>query len=434
MDDSRTIYTPSELNREARLRLEAGFGRLWLEGEISNLSRPASGHLYFSLKDDRAQVRCALFRSQAAALSFEPRNGQQVQARGRVSIYEARGDFQMIAEHLEEAGEGRLRAAYEALKNKLKGEGLFDPANKQALPRFPARVAVITSPSGAVIRDIINVMERRWPLARLRLHPVPVQGTEAPFAIINALEAANRHSWADCIVLARGGGSLEDLHAFNDEAVARAVFASEIPVVSAVGHETDFSICDFVSDLRAPTPSAAAELIGPDIGQLRQEFIAMAVQLQRRISARLQGYGQSHDHLALRLLRQHPGRRLEEHHRALTRLRSRMSAHVGRLVPDGVQRVGGLRQRLLASTRRLVPERGLRLQQLARTLHAVSPLPTLERGYVIMTDTKTGKALKSIAKIEKQQAVSAQLKDGRVYAKVVRVSDERLPSCKEEPD
>ena len=426
MDESRTVYTPSELNHEARLRMEAGFGRLWLEGEISNLSRPASGHLYFSLKDDRAQVRCALFRSSAAGLGFAPRNGQQVQARGRVSIYEARGDFQFIAEHLEEAGEGRLRAAYEALKKKLEGEGLFDAAAKQAMPTYPARVAVVSSPGGAVIRDIINVMGRRWPLAVVRLHPVPVQGDDAPAAIIAALQAANRHDWADCIILARGGGSLEDLHAFNDEAVARAVFASGIPVVSAVGHETDFSICDFVADLRAPTPSAAAELVCPDIRQLTTRFDNMALQLQRRMTSRLQAAAQLHDQLSMRLTRQHPGRRLQEHRRLLKQLQGRMSSYVSRLVPNAAQRVEGLQQRFLVSARRMVPERAAHLQQLVRTLHAVSPLPTLARGYAVLVDASNEKPLSSIKQITPAGSVYAQLSDGRVYASVDKVTPDRL--------
>ncbi|NND44224.1 MAG: exodeoxyribonuclease VII large subunit, partial [Xanthomonadales bacterium] len=220
----REIYTPSELNREVKLHLEGGFGRVRVEGEISNLSRPASGHLYFSLKDDKAQVRCALFRSQAMALSFRPENGAQVVARGRISLYEARGDYQMIVEGLAEAGEGRLRAEFEALKKRLEQEGLFDPASKQELPPYPRRIAVVTSPSGAVIRDILHVLQRRWPLAAVRLYPVPVQGEEAAPAIIRALAAIQQHGWAEVAILARGGGSLEDLHAFNQEPVARAIF------------------------------------------------------------------------------------------------------------------------------------------------------------------------------------------------------------------
>jgi exodeoxyribonuclease VII large subunit len=321
MELQRSVFTPSELNHEARLHLEAGFGRI----EISNLSRPASGHIYFSMKDDKAQVRCAMFRSNLSGVAFRPENGMQVQARGRLSLYEARGDYQLILDAMEEAGEGQLRAAFEALKKKLQGEGLFDPAIKKSLPTYPERIAVITSPSGAVIKDILNVLKRRWPLAAVRLYPVPVQGQEAPEAICNALSAANRHQWGQALIIGRGGGSLEDLQAFNDESVARAIADSELPVISAVGHETDFSISDFVADLRAPTPSAAAELLAPDGEALKQAFAGQLVQLRHRMQARLQSLSQSHDNLSRRLSQQHPERKLLENRKLLTGLSSRQS-------------------------------------------------------------------------------------------------------------
>ena len=258
------VYTPSELNLEVKLHLEAGFPRVVLEGEISNLARPASGHLYFSLKDERAQIRCAMFRSAALRTKLRPANGMLVQARGRISLYEPRGEYQFIVDGLQEAGEGLLQRRFDELKKKLEAEGLFDAARKQALPPCPARIALVTSPSGAAVRDLLHVLERRWPVAGVRLYPVRVQGEEAPGEIRRAIESANRHGGAELLIIGRGGGSLEDLKAFNDEAVARAVAASRIPVVAAVGHETDFSICDFVADLRAPTPSAAAELATPD--------------------------------------------------------------------------------------------------------------------------------------------------------------------------
>ena len=246
------IYTPSELNHEARLHLEAGFGRVWIEGEISNMSRPASGHIYFSLKDEKAQINCALFRSNAYGMNFKPENGMLVQARGRVSLFEARGNYQLIADSMVRSGEGLLRAKFELLKNSLASEGLFAESIKKPLPAFPMRIAVVSSPSGAALRDILNVLERRWPLATVRIYGVPVQGVEAAPAIVEALLAANQHQWAEVIITGRGGGSLEDLWAFNEEPVARAIHASEIPVVSAVGHEIDFSISDFVADLRHP--------------------------------------------------------------------------------------------------------------------------------------------------------------------------------------
>ncbi len=426
MDEHRTIYTPSELNREARLHLEAGFPRVWIEGEISNLSRPASGHLYFSLKDDRAQVRCALFRSDAMRLGFRPADGMLVQARGRVSLYEQRGSYQLIADTLEESGEGRLRAAFEALKMRLDAEGLFDPGAKQPLPAYPEHIAVVTSPSGAVIRDILQVLERRWPLARVRLYPVAVQGEESPAALVRALQAANRHGWADAVILGRGGGSLEDLAAFNDEAVARAVFASRIPVVSAVGHETDFSICDFVADVRAPTPSAAAELLSPDRAALQSAFGALGRQLQRRMAERLQRLGQQHDHLAHRLTRQHPGYRLGEHAKTLSQSARRLAAAGRRLVPDRQSRLSPSRDRLMASVARLVPDRRKSLQLLARTLHAVSPLPTLDRGYALITAPEDDRTITSARQADPGTRIAAQLKDGRLFATVDEVTDEKL--------
>ncbi|NNK32485.1 MAG: exodeoxyribonuclease VII large subunit, partial [Xanthomonadales bacterium] len=263
-NESAHVYTPSELNREIKLHLEAGFPRLLIEAEVSNLARPASGHLYFSLKDERAQVRCAMFRSAAMRSAVQVENGLKVLAAGRISLYEPRGEYQFIVERLQEAGEGALQRRFEELKKRLESEGLFDPARKKPLPPYPARIGLVTSRSGAALRDLLHVLGRRWPVAAIRLHPVAVQGADAPSELRRAIEAANRHGWAEILIVGRGGGSLEDLAAFNEESVARAVHDSTIPVVSAVGHETDFSICDFVADLRAPTPSAAAELATPD--------------------------------------------------------------------------------------------------------------------------------------------------------------------------
>ncbi len=424
MEGQRTIYTPSELNHEVRLHLEAGFGRIWLEGEISNLSRPASGHLYFSLKDDKAQINCAFFKSNAGRIQFRPENGMQVQARGRLSLYEARGNYQLIVDSMQDAGEGRLRAAFEALKKKLQGEGLFEAGLKQPLPAYPTRVAVITSPSGAVIRDILNVLKRRWPLASVRLYPVPVQGDEAAAAIELALEAVNRHGWAQAVILGRGGGSFEDLQAFNEESVARAIAISSLPVISAVGHETDFSIADFVADVRAPTPSAAAELLTPDGQALKRSFAEFALQFDRRIQAQLQRLSQKTDHLSRRLASQHPGRKMEEHYKLLGQLSSRLGTNGRRLVADRKLKLERIVERIFAGGQRIVPERRSSLQELARTLNAVSPLPTLDRGYAIISDHQ--RLLGSVSGVQPGQAISAQLADGRIYARVDRVTAESL--------
>jgi exodeoxyribonuclease VII large subunit len=414
----RDVRTPSEINHEARLHLEAGFGRLWVEGEISNLSRPASGHLYFSLRDEKAQISCALFRSSARGLGFRPDNGQLVQAHGKLSLYEASGRYQLIVDRLEVAGEGRLRAAFEALKNKLDSEGLFDPTGKLELPNAPTRIGVITSSSGAVIRDILHVLQRRWPLAAVRLYPVPVQGDEAPAAIVSALASANRNAWAQAIILGRGGGSLEDLWAFNEEAVARAIHASNIPVISAVGHETDFSISDFVADVRAPTPSAAAEVLTPDQAMLRRSLDHALTQLSMRWQDAFRQRAQQADHLGHRLAQQHPDRQLQRHSERLELARERLLAARGRFTPARRDALDALRRRLTNSASQVLPERQQRLQSLARTLHAVSPLPTLARGYAVVTDQQSGKAISSIDAAQPGQATVTLVRDGRIVSVV----------------
>lgn len=432
---SEHVYTPTELNREVKLHLEMGFSRILLEAEVSNLSRPASGHQYFTLKDERAQVRCALFRSAAARSGVRLENGMQVLAKGRVSLYEPRGDFQMIVDSVQEAGEGALLRQFEELKKKLEAEGLFDAAGKRPLPPFPRRIALVTSPRGAAVRDILHVLERRWPLSRVRLYPVLVQGDGAPAEIREAIRAANRHGWADLLICGRGGGSLEDLLAFNDEGVARAVHASDIPIVSAVGHETDFSICDFVADLRAPTPSAAAELATPDQHSLRETLNRTERQLLRRVQDRLQREGQRADHLAHRLRQRHPATHLAERSRRLEASRAALSRNMGRLLERHTLQVHGAARRLAAQqpSRRLealgqrlaaahktlqqhaqhtLRSRRRHLQELARTLQAVSPLATIGRGYAVLTATETGQLVSSVTRSRPGLAVTAQLQDG----------------------
>ena len=421
------IYTPSELNHEARIHLEAGFGRVWVEGEISNLSRPASGHIYFSLKDEKAQISCALFRSNTYGMGFKPENGMLVRARGRVSLYEARGNYQLIADSLVRSGEGLLRAKFELLKNNLEAEGLFSEAHKTALPDFPLRIAVITSPTGAALRDILNVLERRWPLAKIRVYGVSVQGDEAAPAIVKALEAANRHDWAQVIIAGRGGGSLEDLWAFNEETVARAIYASALPVVSAVGHEIDFSISDFVADLRAPTPSAAAELVSPDQRILKQSLVTIGQRLQQRTQYLLQQLSQKLDHLAHRLQQQHPGQRLVQDRKSLQQALHRLQLAGARIVPARQRQLLQLyRHRLLPAGNRIVPERRRLLQELARTLNAVSPLPTLARGYAIVTDAESGTAISSVKDVSPNQELLTQFGDGRGRSRVDGVDEDSL--------
>ena len=434
---SEQIYTPSELNREIRIHLEMGFPRILLEAEISNLARPASGHLYFSLKDDKAQIRCAMFRSSAGRMGIAVQNGMKVLARGRISLYEQRGDYQLIVDSMQDAGEGILQRQFEELKKKLDAEGLFDPAHKQKLPPYPARIGLITSSSGAAVRDLLHVLDRRWPVAQVRLYPVLVQGNEAPAEIRSAIESANEHGWAESLIIGRGGGSLEDLEAFNDETVARAVFASSIPVVSAVGHETDFSICDFVADLRAPTPSAAAELATPDQAVLKESFSRAQRQLQRRIQDRLAQNSQGLDHLSHRLQQLHPASRLAEQAKQMEILNSSLTRSMKRTFRDHSLKLNALSSRLmvhrpdrqLAELRERVANLGKSvgrlaagtvrsrrelLGNLARTLNAVSPLETISRGYAVVTSTESGDVISSVSQVEVGDSISAQLKDGKL--------------------
>ena len=310
MTDPQATLTVTQLNRQVKRLLESNFDFIWVEGELSNFARPASGHWYFSLKDADCQVRCAMFRNRNQRVRQVPANGEAVRLRARVSLYEGRGEFQLIVEHLEPAGAGALQLAYEALKEKLRSEGLFEAGRKRPLPSFPSRIGVITSPSGAAIRDILSVFRRRYPGLESDVLPVPVQGAEAAPAICRALELANQWHAAgsryfDVLVVGRGGGSLEDLWAFNEESVARAIVASALPVVSAVGHEVDFTIADFVADARAATPSASAELLSPEALEWLAQFRALERQLARATQRRISDSAQVLNHLR-RLLR-HPG-------------------------------------------------------------------------------------------------------------------------------
>lgn len=449
LESSGAIYTPTELNREVRLHLEAGFSKISLEGEISNLAKPASGHLYFSLKDSAAQVRCAMFRSSASRVNIRPANGMQVLARGRISLYEPRGEYQFIVDSLQEAGIGLLQQQFEALKKQLESEGLFSQERKKALPRFPLKIGVITSPSGAVIRDIMHVLQRRWPVADVRLYPTPVQGSEAPAALRAAISQANREEWAEVLIIARGGGSLEDLHAFNDESVARSVAASGIPVISAVGHETDYSICDFVADQRAPTPSAAAEIATPDGPQLRAGIDRSWRLLTNRIQHRLQQHSQKLDNLAHRLAQQHPQvklrlqskelsvasrnlmkamqRRLQEQKAELSNFSHRLEqAHPDKKLALLRQRINIARDQLQRSTGHALQQGRGQLHELVRTLHAVSPLATLDRGYAVISDAASGKVLASCKNVIPGQNLQAQLVDGRLHVTVDQVSQQKL--------
>ena len=451
--DGAQVYTPRQLNQEVKLHLEAGFPRVLLEAEVSNLSRPASGHLYFSLKDEAAQVRCAMFRSSVQRSAIALENGMKVLARGRISLYEARGDYQFIVDGLRAAGEGELQRQFELLKKKLEAEGLFSPELKKALPAYPLRIGLITSRSGAAVKDMIQVLGRRWPLAELRLYAVSVQGAEAPAELRDALLRANRENWAEVLIMGRGGGSLEDLQAFNDEALARSVAASAIPIISAVGHETDFSICDFAADLRAPTPSAAAELATPDQSQIRHSLHRYQGLLMQRMQTQLQKRMQGLDFLAHRLSQRHPQRTLAEQKRQLVRteasLQSAVRGHLRALrlshgaldsrlrVQHPERKLQEYRLRLhtcLRASRRLIAARLERstahVHEMGRTLHAVSPLATMGRGYAILREPREGTVISRVEQTGPGSQLSAQLADGRLHCKVESIDRVRLESGK----
>ncbi len=431
---AREVYTVSRLNREARALLEGGFPPLWVEGELSNFARPGSGHWYFTLKDAQAQVRAAMFRAKNALLKWAPEEGTQVLVRARVSLYEGRGEFQLIVEHMEPAGEGLLRLQFERLKQKLAAEGLFDEARKQPLPAFPRCLGVITSPTGAAIRDVLSVLRRRHPLLPVIIYPVPVQGGNAAPQIAAMIRAADRRRDCDVLLLTRGGGSLEDLWPFNEEIVARAIYDCAIPIVSGVGHEIDFTIADFVADVRAPTPSAAAELISPDGEQLAEHFGAIARRLGSLITTRLQRQGERLNWLSRRLI--HPARRLMElsqrvddfNQRLFKALRHQLdvarsavvelSAHLRAASPLPrlrlhAQHQTALRARLQQAVMQRLRTAEHQLSQLGRALSAVSPLATLDRGYAIVTSDQR-RILRDAAGVKAGSRVQARLARGEL--------------------
>lgn len=409
----REVHTPASLTRSVRDLLEDVFPLIWIEGEISNCSRPASGHFYFNLKDAQAQVRCAMFRSRAQLLRFKPGDGARVLARARVSLYEARGEFQLIVEHMEEAGEGALLRAFEQLKNRLAAEGLFDAARKRPLPRLARRIGVITSPTGAAIRDVLSVIARRFALAVVDVLPVPVQGREAPPAIVAMIAAASRARRHDVLLLTRGGGSIEDLWAFNDERIARAIRASAIPVVTAVGHEIDFTIADFAADLRAPTPSAAAELLVPHAAELLRRLERDRAQLTSCLQRHLRAQVQRLDHAHARLRTWHPRARLHVGRDRLGALRLRLRrCNPGIALAAGRHRSLALSVRLRRAALMRIRESRAHVQELARTLAAVSPLATLQRGYSILIDPASGAVVRSRAQAQPGMKLRARVADG----------------------
>ena len=440
MSEHNPVLTPSQLNTLARDLLESAFPQVWVEGELGSVTRPGSGHLYFTLKDARAQVRCAMFKPKSQRLMFVPREGMKVLGRGRLTLYEARGDCQLILEHLEEAGEGALRRAFDALKARLEAEGLFDPARKRPLPAYVRRLAVITSPTGAAVRDVLSVLSRRLPLLQVDVLPSLVQGDTAAAQIADLLQRAGTCGRYDAVLLARGGGPLEDLWAFNDEHLARTIAACPVPVVSAVGHETDFSLADFAADLRAPTPSVAAELLVPDAQDLRTRLrglhgraqaaqrhrLAQAIQRADRAWLRLQAHSPQ---ARLRMLRQRQqalGQRLDALWRQRLQQRQARLRHAAavlrahhplRRLAQAQARLQRLRPRPQAAIARVLQRDALKLRALARALEACSPLATVARGYTILT-AADGSLVESVSQATPGARLQARLGDGSLLLSV----------------
>ena len=393
-DFEQQIFSVTTLTQAIKQTLEDGFFTIWVEGEISNLATPRSGHVYFTLKDEAAQLRAVIFKSAARLVRFELENGMQVLLRGSLSVYEARGEYQLIVSRAEPRGAGALQAAFEQLKRRLEAEGLFDPAHKRPIPLLPKKIGVVTSPTGAAIRDILNIVNRRFANAHVLIAPTRVQGAEAPAEIVRAIEMLNRLPDVDALIVGRGGGSLEDLWAFNEESVARAIFASRIPVISAVGHEIDFTIADFVADLRAPTPSAAAELVVRNKADLAQTLAAQHARLKQAM------------------------RHLLDRSRAAAAHAARRVSDPRRRVNELQQRVDDLSQRLARAMRHALERKQAQRDTLIAKLDALSPLAVLAKGYAICRNAATLRPVKRAADANVGDALLVRLLDGELRCEI----------------
>lgn len=445
LPQSPTVFTVSRLNQAVRLLLEQEMGQIWISGELSNFSQPSSGHWYFTLKDDTAQVRCAMFRNSNRHVTFHPQHGQQVLVRANITLYEPRGDYQIIAENMQPAGEGLLQQQYEQLKQRLAAEGLFEQHRKQPLPAPARQVGVITSKTGAALHDILHVLQRRDPSLPVVIYPTAVQGDDAPVQIVLAIALANQRRECDVLIVGRGGGSLEDLWSFNDERVAKAIFASDIPVVSAVGHEVDVTIADFVADMRAPTPSAAAEIVSRNQHELLRHIQATRLRLDMGMDYLLAQRSQRFSQLHYRLEQQHPQLRLARQQTSLIRLRQRMARALEEKLRHAIQHQQRVIQRLHHQQPQLhhLQSNLQRLEyQLAQLLskrlasirerfgsalvhlEAVSPLATLARGYSVTTYSD-GKPLKQIQQVKPGETLTTRLADGWIESEITAVAPAR---------
>ena len=439
-DRQDAVWSISSLNYEIKTMLEKGIGSIWIEGEISNLACPASGHWYFSLKDESAQLRAAMFKNRNSRVLFKPENGQQVLIRAQVTLYQARGEFQVVVEHMEEAGAGLLMRQFEALKKQLSAEGLFSSEHKQNVPDQAKHIGIITSASGAAIRDALSVIQRRSPSTEVTIFPTAVQGEQATQKIVAAIAQANRYAQCDVLLLIRGGGSIEDLWCFNEESVARAVFASKIPIVSGVGHETDFTITDFVADLRAPTPSVAAETVTADQYELMSHIDKLHARLLREMKQQLTTQALQFERINERLLTFHPRHQMDNLKQRLVYSQSKLSYLARnqilskiqqlRLTTDAIkhnnprarfkqlsEHIQHLSHQNLIFVKNSINEARHQFTLQARSLDNLSPLKTLSRGFAVIS--KQSKNISSVSQLQTNDKVDLHLKDGKKQAHII---------------
>jgi len=436
MNHSTTVYQVSDLSNEMRRLMEASYPEIWIEGELSSLSTPASGHLYFTLKDSQSQLRCAMFKGRASINSYRPKAGDLVRVRAKISVYAARGDLQCIVQYIEESGEGLLQRRFEELKQSLNQQGLFNQNSKKALPAFPKRIGLITSPSGAAITDILSTLKRRCPGIPVMVYPAVVQGDSASKSLIDALSNAVQHNECDVLIISRGGGSMEDLWCFNDEQLAHSIHNCPIPIVSGVGHEVDVTIADLTSDLRAPTPTAAAELISPDTSHLISGLQSLHFRLPRAMERLTQRLAQNVDMTTRQLI--HPRQQLTQKKQNLQQSSKRLENAIKRINTFNVQRlmqttqhfqtpnrkiqrhgakVNALSQRLKLAQQNQFTQTTQKFNALGEQLNLVSPLATLDRGFSIARDENTS-ILRSTKQIKATQAIEVQLSDGNLKCTV----------------
>ena len=445
-ENQEHIYSISELNDEVASTLTEGFGVIWVEGEISNLMRSAAGHVYFSLKDESASVRCAMFRMQNQSLDFELRDGMQILARTKVGLYKQRGEFQLIVEYAEESGEGLLRQRFELLKQTLQKEGLFDELHKKPLPKMPKTIGLVTSPKGAAVQDIIKTIKRRYPIVRVIVYPTLVQGNEATKKIASAIDIANQRDECDVIIIARGGGSLEDLWCFNEELVARSIFHSKIPIISGIGHETDFTITDLVADLRAATPTAAAEIALPTTSEIIDRLNRYIFDITQLIDYKVNHFRHQLKSASLRMQASHPQSKLQFNMQKLDLINEKIQKLPMMQVSDLKNIFKISFSKLLASNPKinieaerqnlemknmalsnaiigLIESKRNRFSVMTAQLEGASPLQSLSRGYALVTN-EDGRNIKSVKKIKTGASVKTKLSDGSFVSRVEKIDSD----------